>query len=592
MVIVFLLVFLNFVSNYIIYRARSTEEERALAHVRTSALAVSRLVQASYPEAPGAGELESVRQVNGLRDLVIVPSRPLQTSDEAKRLWMRSVLRGLPPGQWSDLAEKLFKADYHELTRGRNTEYYYLYPVPAGAGHSLMILSIDRPELAYLDDSRNTQLIVQIVALLVVGIVYSLLSKYIFRPFRRLRSQAEAAGRTIDAATNDTEALVQEYEAIIEQLRAKESELLLLNARIQGRADSLEEFNRYLIDSSTSGVIVLDPAGVIVSVNDKAAGLLRLTEGECVGQSYSRLLHGCPALEQDVSQAVLHGAVGSYREYYDVHGEGADSVIGVTVSSIREAEGGTVGLLLLINDLSDQIALSRELEDKRRLAALGEMAGGLAHQLRNSLGAISGYGTLLKKKLDKEHLSGAHAEALLTESREAESLISRFLTFAKPFDLSFQPVSMEAVVEQAIRQFEVGAEVRFKTSFERIPDISGDALLLKQVVANLIDNAIKAYEGAAAEVTVSLLGDDGSARLRIEDHGSGIPEADLPRIFTPFFSSRPSGTGLGLSLAKRIVDLHGGRLTVSSEQGRGSVFELSLPLYSGASQPGSVRAGS
>jgi signal transduction histidine kinase len=581
MVIVFLLLLLNFTSNLILHRARGTLEEKTLGRVRTAALAVSRLAQQKYPERLSATALDNARQEHALSGLTLAPLLPAESTPEARRAWFRSTLNRMPADQLPEVAEKLFAADYLELTRGKASEYYYLYPIPAGAGHDLLILSIDQPDLAYLDDSRRIIIFAQIAALGIVGIVYVLLSRMIFHPFRRLKRHAEEAGRLIDVTANETEAIVKEYERVIEQLRANEAELLRLNEAIQDRADSFESFNRYLLDSSTSGVLTFSPSGQVISANDASVRLLHLYNC-CAGRELGDLLAHLPGLRRDVEQALSDEDRGGYREYVGLFADAPDTVLGVTITAITDRTKGAEGVLLFINDLTELARLTRELESKKRLVALGEMAGGLAHQLRNALGAISGYANLLKKRLSAGGLPPDHAEALVEETRQAESLISRFLTFARPLQCALEKVDLSRVVKEAVAQFKVRETehpVEFRLDLQDDLVVNADPVLLKQVFGNIIDNAIHAYGSGSVLVEISSSGmESGDAVVIVADHGCGIVPENLERIFTPFFSSRPSGTGLGLSLAQRIVDLHGGRLRVESQPDEGTRFEIFLPL--------------
>lgn len=583
--IVSLLVFLNFVSNFVIFRARSTQQEETLNRLRMAAVAASREVQAKFPGTLTPAELERVRTQNGLAGLTLLPVKPADHSYQAKRDWFRTVLRRFPPTDHPDLADMLYRANLHELTRGNSSEYYYLYPIPAGAGGSLLVLTVDRPDLAYLDDSRNLLMVVLIGAVAIVALVYFLLSRFIFRPFRRLKETAKHAGRLVEDTADETEAVVEEYERVIKQLTETRTELLRLNAEARDRADSLALFNRYLMESSRSGVVTLDPVGKVLAVNDTAIAMLGFQpEREFTGASYTELFAGREQLTNDIKRTLLNDATQGYHEYSSKADQQPEAILGVTYTDIKDREHGPTGLLLMINDLTEVSQLRHELENRNRLAALGEMAGGLAHQIRNSLGAISGYATLLKKRLKREKLSTKPAEELLDETREAGELINRFLSFARPFEYSPSPTDLGRLVEECLESFRIRPDygaVELRTTYQKGLLIEADPILLKQAVGNIIDNAINSYcdRRGLVEITVAMQSE--RAVLTVRDYGCGIPSDEVDRIFTPFFSARPSGTGLGLPLAAKIVDLHGGTIGVESEVGRGSRFTVSLALSTG-----------
>ena len=583
LVIVCLLLFLNVASNFIIYRARSTQLEETDRHLRKAALSVSRIVQEAYPSRLSAAALKQVETEQGLSGLMLVSSRPSENSTEAKREWFKSVIAQLPPTQLPEIARKLFNADLNELTRGSEDQYYYLYPIPAGAGHDLLVLTVDRSGLAYLDDSRTTILFVQLGALGIVGIVYFVLSQFIFKPFRKLKRRAAEAGRKVEDSDDEAEAIVREYERVIDKLKENEATLVELNEAIQNRADSLEQFNQYLLESGHAGVITFDPDGIVVAANEKALEMLDVGSDRAEERHYTDLLGGLGRLLEDIGRVIEDDTAAGYREYRHLFGRQSETVLGVSFSTIRDKKQRIVGYLVFINDLTELDRLRRELEGKNRLVALGEMASGLAHQMRNSLGAISGYAGLIRRGQSRDGQSTERADILINEAREAESLISRFLTFARPFDFCPEPTSLNALLADSIDQFRVREDCReVEFRFDAAEDIliEGDAVLLKQVFGNIIDNAVKSYGGAAGVVEVGVCSDRGSAVVMIGDTGSGIDEEILERIFTPFYSTRPSGTGLGLSLAQKIMNAHSGSLSVESEPGRGTQFSVRIPLAS------------
>ncbi len=577
-----LLVFLNFVSNFVIFKARSTLQEETLEQFRVAAVAASREVQARFPTTLTATELDRVREQNELAGLNLIPLKPADNSHTARRDWFRAVMLKFPPADFPELADKLYRAKVHEFTRGEGNEYYYLYPIPAGAGGSLLVLTVRRPNLAYLDDSRQLLMVVFLGSLLVVGLVYVLLTRFIFKPFRRLKESAEQAGREVAGDSDETEALIEEYERVISQLTQAKTELIRLNEEVSLRADSVELFNRYLMESSRSGVVTLDCDGKVAAINKIAISMLGLAEySEYVGDSYVEIMASFDRLIRDIDRALSDDEAWGYHEYSDPSGGQPEAAFGVTLTDIRDTDSNTSGLLLMINDLAEVSQLRLELESRKRLAALGEMAGGLAHQIRNSLGAIGGYGALLKKRLRRDGSPTRPAEQLLDETREAGELITRFLSFARPFEYSPETVDLSQLVQECLASFGVREDCKqatLRTVLQSGIEVQADPILFKQALGNLVDNAIDSYGADGGEVEIRVEAHADRAIIYVTDTGRGIPDERKDQIFTPFFSSRPSGTGLGLSLVAKILDLHGGQVSVESEDGRGSQFALSLPL--------------
>ena len=587
-----LLVFLNFISNYVLHKAISIQREETLARLRQTAVIACRELQIGYPTLPDEGTLSSLGERFGLSSMILLPVKPEDGSYEARRDWFRSFARLYPPTEYPELAGKLYRAEVGELTRGSGSEYYYLYPIPGDAPSGLLVLTVNRPDLAYLDDSRQTLVFVLAGSICVVGVIYVLLSRFMFRPFRRLREQVEQAGRELSVDEDDTEAVVAEYERAIHQLTLSQAELLRLNEEIQKRANTLEIINRSLTETSRLGVLTLDRDGRVVAVNDTALQLLEVEPGLHVGRSFEALLSGREPLIEGIQRAVSNDQARGYHEHTGLGLSRSDAVLGVTITDIRDQEGNITGLLLMLSDQSELSRLRRELEQRQRLAALGEMAGGLAHQIRNSLGSVSGYATLVKKRLRQNNLPAESIETLLDETRVANELIDRFLTFARPFDYSPSTIKLNALVSECLDTFRVRPdlkEIEIKELFETECRVAGDPILLRQAIANLIDNAVNAYEGLQGTIEVSTGVDREAVRLSIRDFGCGIASDKLDKIFTPFYSSKPAGTGLGLSLVAKIVALHSGTIDVKSQPGQGACFVIRLPLVE-PGQPAPARS--
>ena len=172
-------------------------------------------------------------------------------------------------------------------------------------------------------------------------------------------------------------------------------------------------------------------------------------------------------------------------------------------------------------------------------------------------------------------------ETLLDETRVANELISRFLTFARPFDYAPHAISLNTLVTECLDSFRVRPDFQRMDLIEQLETnvaLPADPVLLKQALANLIDNAVNAYGGSGGTIEVSIVAERDQVLLTVRDFGSGITADNLDKIFTPFYSSRPSGTGLGLPLVAKIVALHSGTIEVKSEPGVGTCFGIRLPL--------------
>lgn len=215
-----------------------------------------------------------------------------------------------------------------------------------------------------------------------------------------------------------------------------------------------------------------------------------------------------------------------------------------------------------------------------RLAALGQLSAGLAHELRNPLGAIRGSAEILSRTVTAENeVAREVAGFISSEVDRANSLITRFLHFARPLELQPDTADLAHTIDRAIMRVEheaPGISI-YKNYAPEIPPFRFDAELMESVLYNLILNAAQASPPGGT-VTVKTRAKEGLAEISVIDRGSGIDPDNLNKVFNPFFTTKPEGVGLGLAIVAKIVDEHGGKISVESEKTRGSVFHVQLPM--------------
>jgi signal transduction histidine kinase len=584
--IVLVLLLLSVASNVVLFTARVRLQDKVADRLRGAVMVVTRTLHDNeLVTLPDSLRRQLVQQYE-LSGLTIVPIRPANVDPASQIGWLRAVLAQLPVSQAPDIIDRLLRAEPNHLMRGDENEFFMVAPLPNGGQNRATVVSVYSPDLAYLEDGNRVVLWIGVGVTLLAGLGYIFLSRFIFRPFRKIREQAKLAGREVAESDHEADAVVDEYRKVIRELRDKEAELTRLNASIQLRADSLEQFNEYLMSSIDSGIISLDLDGKIRAVNDAAYRILELPH-EVVHRTAIEILGATSPVARSVETALRGSSLNGYHEIKHTLPTGSELVLGVAIAAVRDRDHQMIGLSVLLNDLTEVTNLRSDLEQKNRLAALGEMAAGLAHQIRNSVGAIAGFGNLLKRKLIRLEQPVDQAEALLKEAREAEDLVSKFLAFARPLHPQPQAVSLLTLLRELRELYRVREDCRHIQCEIWGEDVSveADPLLLKQVIGNLVDNAIQAYDGRPGRVEVTLAAQKGLASIRIADFGCGIPQDKLDKIFTPFYSSRPSGTGLGLPLASRIVSLHGGRLQVESVEGAGTTILIHLPITASTLEP-------
>jgi signal transduction histidine kinase len=241
--------------------------------------------------------------------------------------------------------------------------------------------------------------------------------------------------------------------------------------------------------------------------------------------------------------------------------------------------------------LAEANAHLREAEEavrrSERLAALGQLSAGLAHELRNPLGTVRASAEMLSQAVSTENEVAREVAGFITsEVDRANSLVTRFLQFARPLELRPEKADLARTLDRAVALVEREAPgVAIYKNYElEMPPFAFDAELMERVIYNLALNAAQATAPGGA-VTVKTRAAGGMAEIAVIDRGAGIDSRHLNSIFNPFFTTKPAGVGLGLAIVSKIVDQHGGKITVESEPGKGSVFRILLPMERAASPP-------
>jgi signal transduction histidine kinase len=263
----------------------------------------------------------------------------------------------------------------------------------------------------------------------------------------------------------------------------------------------------------------------------------------------------------------------------------------LSTSVLTDHEGKVVGAVAHFRNLTQVRRLEEQVRRSQHLAALGQMAAGVAHEIRNPLNSIRGFSQLLQEKGGDEKVRAEYSQIILEEVDRINSIVQDLLDFSRQRDLTLVPVPIEKLLEEVARDMQ-GAAQAAQVQLELlppqavIPGVLGNSDKLRQVFRNLILNGIEACK-AGQRVAVSIApceeraGAAGLSRrevaVTIADTGCGIDPAIVGKIFDPFYTQKEHGTGLGLSITQKIVDQHGGRLDVKSELGKGSQFTVFLP---------------
>ncbi|MBD3219586.1 MAG: PAS domain S-box protein [candidate division Zixibacteria bacterium] len=421
----------------------------------------------------------------------------------------------------------------------------------------------------------------QVAGLLAVLLVAYAYLKLTLNPFKRIADEARKVKDENRASGESVEEIVETFKATIVSLEEKEERLQELYNNSQKRADRLEKFNQYILESMLSGLIGVDNEGRVIHLNRSARNILGLDEDEIERNSYRETFAAMKPLVKILDGILENKAPAERLEQKHVRSDGKEKVLGISGSPVYDHKGRLVGAILLLADLTEVRRLQTEIAFKEKMAAVGEMSAGLAHEMRNAMMAIVGYSKILKKGVDDKKQVREIALSIAVESENCETMLKRFLSFAKPAALTPEPLSPAEMGNSVIGKLEPLADkkqVSIVDKFsESLPDLICDRTAVDQIMTNLLKNAIEASpEKGLVYFSILHNAARNSVTIEIEDSGSGIPEENRIKVFSPFFTTKDDGTGLGLSIVKKLVSSMGGSVEIDTGQENGCVFRVEI----------------
>jgi two-component system sensor histidine kinase FlrB len=448
---------------------------------------------------------------------------------------------------------------------GVGTAVVVTTPVETAAAGARLLLVQAIPHLAA--ERQRLRILMPLVLGVdaILAIMVLAFFRYALQPYGAMLRRARSAG-VGEESRDEVAFLIETFDRAVSALTAP----LEIDETTQIRA--LQET---LGEGAEGALLLLDAEGVLLAASPAAEKLLDL-----------HLVPGAPIAEALEPQAELAHSIrlaldqGSSVPTAEVRLRRGDEirVAGLTVQSLRRPDGETRGFLVLFADLTEARRQAAQERLAQSLAQLGELSAGVAHELRNSLGTLSGYLELIERHKE-EPPSPEYLRALHGEYRHLQRVVSDFLAFARPGTARPESVELCELVREllAAPDFDAAA-IETDLPAERPATIHADRQLLMRALHNLLDNAVLAHPADAGEpIRLTLRRDGRGWLLHIADRGPGVPEDVRDRLFQPFVTGRSHGTGLGLSLAQRIIGLHGGELRLLDRPGGGTVAEVELP---------------
>jgi two-component system sensor histidine kinase HydH len=341
----------------------------------------------------------------------------------------------------------------------------------------------------------------------------------------------------------------------------------------------IKAFSDNVVENVPIGLIALDNQGKIAAFNNGAESILQLSAPEVMGQEASRII---PAeLLDEIIHSKSHNDV-IEKEIECKIPEGKMVPIEIAASSLEDENGVFLGNVLLFKDLTEVRALRREVARSQRLASVGRLAAGVAHEIRNPLSSIKGFATYFKERYPDRPQDQQTANIMIQEVDRLNRVVGQLLEFARPIPLKTKRISLQALLKDSIKLIEdraaaKGISVQTQHAVG-VDSALGDPDRINQILLNLYLNAIEAMEGGG-ELKVALSSDseDSEIYIRISDTGRGITPEHLSKIFDPYFTTKSTGTGLGLAIAHNIAKALGGKITVESHTEVGTTFTVVLP---------------
>lgn len=349
----------------------------------------------------------------------------------------------------------------------------------------------------------------------------------------------------------------------------------------------LQVFHENIVRSISSGVFTADAAGCITSFNPAAEEATGYTIAQVAGRPWREIFNWHPDQESDESlgDALL---TTTRFEVECTRADGNRLILGLTLSPLH-GQGPQTGLVGVFKDLTQIRDLEEEMRRKDWLASLGEMSAGMAHEIRNPLGALAGAMQMLRRDATGDETNGRLMDIAIREATRLDNIITEFLQYARPPALNLAEHDLNKVLAETLDL--VQHEARARSNIKIVTTLADETLAaqvdqdqLRQVFWNMATNAFDAMpEGGQLTIATSCRHIDVAGRksdvieIAFQDTGEGIPKQNLDKIFLPFFTTKKEGSGLGLAAVHRIVDLHGGWIKVDSRAGHGSRFVVCMP---------------
>lgn len=342
----------------------------------------------------------------------------------------------------------------------------------------------------------------------------------------------------------------------------------------------IKAFSDNVVENMPIGLIALAPDRKVISFNNTAEAIFQIKQSAALGTSADTIIpHEIVTLLEEVerSKATIEKEI----NYNTSDGRWLDIEAGLSI--IRGDEDSFMGYLILLRDITEINFLKKEIERSKRLASIGGLAAGVAHEIRNPLSSIKGFATYISGRYDHVPEDKKMAEVMIHEVERLNRVVGQLLELSKPLNIEKKPFSIATLISHSIKVIERNTEkknIRINVrDIPPLPLVNIDSDMMNQVFLNLYLNAIEAMpDGGTLSIEAAQEKISGKLIVTVEDTGRGIDKKDLAHVFDPYFTTKQSGTGLGLSIVHRIIESHNGEISIESDTGNGTRVTILLPF--------------
>jgi PAS domain S-box-containing protein len=448
--------------------------------------------------------------------------------------------------------------------------------------------------LRQIEFLRNVIVVIAIASVVALMALAAAISWSVLAPLLSLvRASHQIKEGRYDAGVEPSGAseikiLAASFNEMAASIREKESRLRDLAKQEARRAEDLEHYAQYILGSIANGIVSIDRDGIVRVCNAETCRILGVGKDGAEGKAYREI----PSLEPVsglLDRALERGEVvkDQYLEIVNAAGERFD--VSVSAAPLTKTAETGVAVTLVITDQTRLIALQEKVKRSETLAAVGELAAHVAHEVRNPLGSMRLFMDLLARDEVDDEKRRLYSSKVSAEIERLEAIVTQFLEYSAPDKLSLSEFDLAELIGDAVafaQNQSTTDAIHFGGNYRTTGPVivNADRNQLMQLFLNLVINARDALKDSG-DIDVNIgQSDDGNIVVTVRDTGVGIAPEDIDNVFKPFYSTKPDGSGLGLAMVQRVVDNHGGRADIESALGEGTAITIALPIAGGASK--------